>query len=65
MTMSYLVANDLVLLLVVQCRNSEAAFILWIHTKVDVPEVCGILVERIRGNVVAWDFLVGFGEAPS
>ena len=35
--MEYLIADYLVLLDVVQCRDCKAAFIVWAHIEVDIP----------------------------
>lgn len=61
-----LVAHNLILLLVEERGDREAAFVVGVDVEVDVAEVReGLAVQRVGRYVVAGELFVFLGEAPS
>lgn len=60
-----LVADYPVLLEVVQGRDCEAPRVVRVDVKVDVPQMCKVLVQWIRRHVISWDFLIWLREPPA
>lgn len=63
--MAHLVADNLVLLLVVQRGYCETAFIVRVNVVVNVSDMRIVFMQRIWSSIVARDILVGLYEAPS
>lgn len=63
--MAHLVADNLILLLVVQRRYRETPFVVRVDIVVNLSKVRIVLMQRIRSSVITGDLLVGFHEAPS
>lgn len=61
----YLVAHNLLCLLIVQRRHRESALVLRIHVEVDLAEMRKVLVEGIWPGVFSRDVFIGGHEAPS
>ena len=59
------IADDFILLLIVQCRHGETTCIIRIDVEIDVAQVRKVFVERIRRYVVAGDLFVWSCETPS
>ena len=55
---AYFIADDLLLLLVVECWHREAALVLRVDREVNVPKMGEVWMDRIWGDVVAGQFLI-------
>lgn len=61
---TYFIADDLTLFDIEQEGHGKAAFVVGIDLEVYIAQVGDILVDRIRGYVVAWQLLVRRCEPP-
>ena len=50
---AYFVADDLFLLLVIECWHREAALVLWVDREVDVSKVGKVWMDGIWGDIFA------------
>lgn len=62
---TYLIADDLVLLLVVQGGNREAPLVIRVHIEVNISKMGKILVNGIWGHIFSRQLLVGLRKSPA